>query len=138
MKDSTIDPNFDESQMLEEIEVIRSSDAAFDLGFKIILLGEAGVGKSSLLIRSTQEKFEEYYSTTIGFEFATLNFLYQNTKLKLQVWDTCGQEVYRSLISSFYRDTSLAILVYSINEYAKHNYSLATIHSLSLAAGSKN
>lgn len=116
MKDYITDSSTDESQILEEIEVIRSSDAAFDLGFKIILLGEAGVGKSSLLIRSTQDKFEEYYSTTIGFEFATLNFLYQNLKLKLQVWDTCGQEVYRSLISSFYRDSSLAILVYSINE----------------------
>lgn len=101
---------------LEEIEVLKNPESSFDLGFKIILLGEAGVGKSSLLIRSTQNRFEEFYSATIGFEFATLNFEYLKKKIKFQIWDTCGQEVYRALISTFYKSASLAILVYSVSK----------------------
>ena len=87
-----------------------------DIVFKIILLGEAAVGKSSIIRRSTLNKYEDKYSSTIGFDFVTLNSHYKDISMKLQIWDTCGQEIYRSLVSSFYKDASLAILVYSINE----------------------
>jgi small GTP-binding protein len=87
-----------------------------NLGFKMILLGEAAVGKSSILMRSTKNIYEDYYSATVGFDFATLNIRHHETIIKLQIWDTCGQEVYRSLITSFYKDASLAILVYAIDE----------------------
>jgi len=52
---------------------------------------------------------------TIGFEYFTFNIKLKETIIKLQIWDTCGQEFYKSLISSFYRNTSLAIIVYSID-----------------------
>lgn len=104
---------------LEEIEILKDYENSFDLGFKIILLGEAGVGKSSILIRSTQDRFDEFYSATIGFEYATLNFEYLKKKIKFQIWDTCGQEIYRALVSTFYKNVSLAILVYSVNKYEK-------------------
>ena len=55
------------------------------------------------------------YSPTIGFEFLSFNIRIKDKIVKLQIWDTCGQEVYRSLISSFYRNSSLAIIVYSID-----------------------
>ena len=86
----------------------------FDLAFKIIVLGDSGVGKSCLTIQATKGVFDSIYAPTIGFEFLTFTVKVNDKNIKLQIWDTCGQEVYRSLISSFYRNSSLAILVYSI------------------------
>jgi GTPase SAR1 family protein len=54
--------------------------------------------------------------STVGFEFFSFNIKIGEKVIKLQIWDTCGQEVYRSLISSFYKNSSLAIIVYAINE----------------------
>ena len=60
--------------------------------------------------------FKENYNATIGFEYFSFNIRINNEIIKLQIWDTCGQEIYRSLITSFYRNTSLAIIVYSIDK----------------------
>ena len=87
----------------------------FDLSFKIIIVGDSGVGKSCLSIKASRNYFEDFYSPTVGFEFLTFNVKIEDQNIKLQIWDTCGQEVYRSLISSFYRSASLAIIVYSID-----------------------
>ncbi len=87
----------------------------FDLSFKIIIVGDQGVGKSCLSIKASKNYFEEFYSPTVGFEFLTFNLKVQDKIIRLQIWDTCGQELYRSLIYSFYRSTSLAIIVYSID-----------------------
>ena len=56
------------------------------------------------------------YVSTIGFEFFNFNIKLDEKVIKLQIWDTCGQEIYRALVSSFYRNSSLAIIVYAINE----------------------
>ena len=85
------------------------------INFKIIIVGDSGVGKSSLLKRAVQNKFDEKYDATIGFEFLLMHFKVNELKLKLQIWDTCGQEMYRSLVQGFYRNTSLAIVVYDVN-----------------------
>ena len=66
--------------------------------------------------RATKHKFENNYLATVGFEFFTFNIIIKNKVIKLQIWDTCGQEIYRSLASNFYRNASLAIIVYSIDE----------------------
>jgi GTPase SAR1 family protein len=52
----------------------------------------------------------------VGFEFFTFNIKIKDKIIKLQIWDTCGQEIYRSLVSNFYRNSSLAVIVYAINE----------------------
>ena len=96
-------------------QILSEDFPSFDLSFKIILVGDSGVGKSCLSIRATRNYFEDYYSPTVGFEFLTFNAKVEDQVIKLQIWDTCGQEVYRSLISSFYRSASLAIIVYSID-----------------------
>ena len=54
--------------------------------------------------------------STVGFEFLSFIVLINNTIIKLQIWDTCGQEKYKSLMSNFYRNTSLAIIAYAIDE----------------------
>jgi small GTP-binding protein len=89
----------------------------YDLNFKLLLIGDAGVGKSCITTRATKDYFDDSYVTTIGFDFFSLNIMIDEQNIKLQIWDTCGQEIYRSLISSFYRNSSLAFLVYSIDSY---------------------
>ena len=89
--------------------------AEYDFTFKIIVLGDPGVGKSCLTSRALKDKFEDKYAPTIGFEFLTYNAIIDSKIIKLQIWDTCGQEMYRSLIANFYRNASLAMMVYSIN-----------------------
>ena len=67
-------------------------------------------------MKGAKNVFEEKYNATVGFEFFTFNLKVASKSIKLQIWDTCGQEIYRSMISSFYRNTSLAIIVYSIDK----------------------
>lgn len=97
-------------------EVLTEDHSHYDLSFKVIVIGDSGVGKSCLTLRATKNTFENNYNATVGFEFFTFNSKVEDKVVKLQVWDTCGQEIYRSLITNFYRNSSLAILVYSIDK----------------------
>lgn len=103
---------FDDSK----IEVLPEDYTNYDVSFKIIVIGDSGVGKSCLTMRATKNLFDTNYNATVGFEFFTFNVRINNQVVKLQVWDTCGQEIYRSLITNFYRNSSLAIMVYSIDK----------------------
>ena len=107
-----------ESTSVDEskIEVLSEDYSNYDLSFKIIVIGDSGVGKSCLTMRATKNLFDTNYNATVGFEFFTFNVKINNQVVKLQVWDTCGQEIYRSLITNFYRNSSLAIMVYSIDK----------------------
>ena len=96
-------------------QILKEDPGDFDLSFKIIIIGDSFVGKSCLALKACKGLFEESYNPTIGFEFLTFFVKIDESNIKLQIWDTCGQEVYRSLISSFYHNSSLAILVYSID-----------------------
>ena len=75
-----------------------------------------GVGKSCLSMMATKKRFQSNYVATIGFEFFAFNIKMDNKIIKLQIWDTCGQEIYRSLVTNFYKNSSLAIIVYAIDE----------------------
>ena len=97
------------------IELLPEDFAQYDISFKIIVIGDSGVGKSCLTTQAVRNNFEEFYTATVGFEFLTFNMRINNNVLKLQIWDTCGQEVYKSLISNFYRNSSLALILYAIN-----------------------
>ena len=92
-------------------EFIPEEMIKYDLSFKIIIIGDSGVGKSSLTLRATKNQFQDYYNATVGFEFFSQNIKIDDTIIKLQMWDTCGQEIYRSLISSFYKNSSLAMIM---------------------------
>ena len=98
-----------------KVEILDQNMSDFELSFKIIIIGDSGVGKSCLTLRGTKNAFDSMYSPTIGFEFVSYFIKINGQVIKLQIWDTCGQEVYRSLISSFYNNSSLAIIVYSID-----------------------
>ena len=96
-------------------EILPDDFLQYDLSFKIIVIGDSGVGKSCLTNRATTNLFEDTYNATVGFEFLSFNVKIDEKVIKLQIWDTCGQELYRSLITNFYRNSSLAIIVYAIN-----------------------
>lgn len=98
-----------------EYELLPEDYTNFDISFKLIVIGDSGVGKSSLTNNAVKNVFEESYNATVGFEFFTFNVRMCGKVIKLQIWDTCGQELYRSLITNFYRNSSLAVIVYAIN-----------------------
>ena len=84
---------------------------------KVVLLGESGVGKTSIISRFINDVFEEGLVTTTGASYAGKNMIfkdYQNQVVRFEIWDTAGQEKYRSLTQIFYKDASIAILVYDI------------------------
>ena len=87
-----------------------------DFSFKLIVIGNSSVGKSSLVDRAIKNRFLEDYSATIGFDYYSFFLKIDDQIVKLQIWDTCGQEIYQSLISNFYRNSSCAIMVYAIND----------------------
>ena len=111
-------PESSETPKKEEeykIELLPEDYPQYDLSFKLIFIGDSSVGKSCLTTKAVKNNFEEYYQATVGFEFLTFNMKVNDKVVKLQIWDTCGQEIYKSLISTFYRNSSLAVLVYAID-----------------------
>ena len=98
-----------------KIELLPEDYPQYDLSFKLIFIGDSSVGKSCLTTKAVKNNFEEYYQATVGFEFLTFNMKVNDKVVKLQIWDTCGQEIYKSLIANFYRNSSLAVLVYAID-----------------------
>ena len=109
------------SKELTKVEILDSDQKQFDLKFKTILIGNTGVGKSCLSLKATKGIFKEDFTSTLGFEFFSFNVKINDIIVKLQIWDTCGQEIYRSLISGFYRSSSLAIIVYSVTDKQSFN-----------------
>jgi small GTP-binding protein len=105
------------SQAELSYEILPDNYKDYDLSYKLIVVGDCGVGKSCLTLKATKNYFEENYKSTVGFEFCTFNIKINESIIKMQIWDTCGQEAYKSLISSFYKNAILAILVYSIDNY---------------------
>ena len=99
-------------KLIPESQVSNTNDYT---NFKVIIIGDSGVGKSSILKRAVKNTFDDNYQATVGFEFLLMHFIVNDFKIKLQIWDTCGQEMYRSLVQGFYRNTSLAVLVYDIS-----------------------
>ena len=100
-----------------QYEILREDYPNYDLSFKVIIFGDAKVGKSCISIKFDENTFVNNYISTVGFEFHYFNIkIFNEAVIKLQIWDTCGQEVYRSLIESFYKNSSFAIIVFSIDK----------------------
>ena len=95
-------------------DINKNKSLNFDYTFKILLIGDSNVGKSSLILKSVKNKFIEEFKSTIGFEFFYLRYKINNKNIQLQLWDTCGQERYHSLIKNIYKNSVLTIMVYSI------------------------
>ena len=81
---------------------------------KVVLLGDTGVGKSSLVLRFVTNSFKSYSESTIGASFMSKLITVDNKPIKFQIWDTAGQEKYHSLAPMYYRGAAAAIVVYDI------------------------
>ncbi|EGD80777.1 tubulovesicle-associated protein [Salpingoeca rosetta] len=97
-----------------------SSEEEYDFLFKIVLIGDSGVGKSNLLSRFTRNEFNLESKSTIGVEFATRSIEVDGKTIKAQIWDTAGQERYRAITSAYYRGAVGALLVYDIAKHASY------------------
>jgi Ras-related protein Rab-1A len=90
----------------------------YDYLFKLVIVGNSGVGKSSVLLRYADDMFNETYLTTIGvdFKFKTINI--EGKKVKMQIWDTAGQERFRTITSAYYKGADAIVLVYETTSSA--------------------
>ena len=93
-----------------------SSQLEYDYLFKYLLIGNFGVGKSCLLIRFTDDKYEEGYVTTIGVDFKIKTLIIEGKSVKLQVWDTVGQNRFSNISPSYYRRVHGIMMVYDITD----------------------
>ena len=93
-----------------------ASEEHYDFIWKVVLIGDTGVGKTNLLSRYTRNEFDAESKTTIGVEFSTRNMVIKGKTIRAQIWDTAGQERYRAITSVYYRQAVGALVVYDITK----------------------
>lgn len=86
----------------------------FDYLFKVVIVGDSGVGKSNILLRFTENNFSFSFHPTIGVDFKIKTFKYENFTIKLQLWDTAGQERFKNVANTYYKGAHSVLLVYDI------------------------
>mgnify|MGYP004709714105 FL=1 len=101
---------------------MKNSSSDFDYLFKLLLIGDSGVGKSCLLLRFADNSYNSDYISTIGVDFKIKTLKLDNDKIvKLQIWDTAGQERFRTITSSYYRGAHGIIVVYDVTDLESFN-----------------
>ena len=93
----------------------------FDYLLKYIIIGDAAVGKSNLLLRYAHGQFKPEYQLTIGVEFGAKNIQISNKTYRIQIWDTAGQENFRSITRAYYKNSVCALVVYDISSKDSFN-----------------
>lgn len=94
----------------------------FDYLLKFIVIGDSSVGKSNIISKYKEDKFDEKGQPSIGVQFIAKNVVIENTTFRLQVWDTAGQESFRSMTRIYYKNSSCAFIVYDITEKESFNH----------------
>ena len=84
--------------------------------FKVVLVGNSCVGKSSIVIRYADDEFSDVFLATIGVDFRFKSFMLDGENVKLQIWDTAGQEKFRTITSSYYRGAHALMIVFDITD----------------------
>ncbi len=85
-----------------------------DYLFKVVLIGDGGVGKTNIMTKFSRNMFNVSSKSTIGVDFSSKNIILDDKNIKIQIWDTAGQERYKAVTSSYYRNSSGILLVYDI------------------------
>ncbi|EAR96030.1 Ras family small GTPase (macronuclear) [Tetrahymena thermophila SB210] len=94
----------------------RPKDTEYDWIFKLLIIGDSGVGKTNLLLRFCDDKFATSHLATMGIDFKSKKIEIDGKKIKLQVWDTAGQERFRQITQNYYKGAMGVIMTYSIND----------------------
>jgi len=105
-------------------------NAEYDYLFKLLLIGDSGVGKSCLLLRFADDTYTESYISTIGVDFKIRTVELDGKTIKLQIWDTAGQERFRTITSSYYRGAHGIIVVYDITDAESFNNVKQWLHEI--------
>ncbi len=87
-----------------------------DVLFKILLIGDSGVGKTSVILRYTKNTFQEQFFNSIGVDFKSKDLNIDGRKVKLQIWDTAGQERFRTITTSYYRGAHAIVIVFDLTK----------------------
>jgi len=96
------------------------SDISFDNGneiirYKIVMIGDISVGKTSFMTRIVENRFKDNYEPSVGIDFSSKILKYKGKQIKLQIWDSAGQEKYKGLIPSYIRGSALVFIVYDVS-----------------------
>jgi len=102
----------------------------YDYLFKLLLIGDSGVGKSCLLLRFADDTYTESYISTIGVDFKIRTINLDGKCVKLQIWDTAGQERFRTITSSYYRGAHGIIVVYDVTDRETFNNVKQWLHEI--------
>jgi len=102
----------------------------YDYLFKLLLIGDSGVGKSCMLLRFADDTYTESYISTIGVDFKIRTISLDGKTIKLQIWDTAGQERFRTITSSYYRGAHGIIIVYDVTEMESFNNVKQWLHEI--------
>ncbi|XP_013407044.2 ras-related protein Rab-43-like [Lingula anatina] len=97
------------------------ADEVYDYLFKIVLIGDAGVGKTCVVQRFKSGTYTEKHGSTIGVDFTMKTLMLDGKKIKLQVWDTAGQERFRTITQSYYRSANGVVVAYDITKKESFN-----------------
>ncbi|RWS24083.1 ras-related protein Rab-3-like protein [Leptotrombidium deliense] len=98
-----------------------STDQNFDYMFKILIIGNSSVGKTSFLFRYADDSFTSAFVSTVGIDFKVKTVFRQDKRVKLQIWDTAGQERYRTITTAYYRGAMGFILMYDVTNEESFN-----------------
>jgi small GTP-binding protein len=93
----------------------------YNMMFKMVIVGDSGVGKTNILLRYLKNEFNEQTKSTIGVEFGTKKIVIDNIKIKIQIWDTAGQERYKAITSAYYKGAHGALIVYDLTRKETYN-----------------
>eukprot|EP00826_Nyctotherus_ovalis_P045866 TRINITY_DN5114_c0_g2_i3.p1 TRINITY_DN5114_c0_g2~~TRINITY_DN5114_c0_g2_i3.p1 ORF type:complete len:222 (+),score=58.85 TRINITY_DN5114_c0_g2_i3:65-730(+) len=112
-----------DNEELDKLEyVITTEDIShYDVLYKLIFIGDTGVGKSCLRLRATQDDFKEEHDVTVGVEFGSYGIKIEEQVIKIQIWDTAGQETFKSVTKIFFKGAHCIFLVYDITKEDSFN-----------------
>ena len=114
--------NFEFSKMRREYcKLIMSTQSGSNIFLKFVIIGDSGVGKSSILIRFADQTYIETYISTIGVDFRFRTIEVNSQRLKLQLWDTAGQERFNAITKCYYRGAQGLFIVYDVCDRRSFN-----------------